>query len=388
MSLLGTIGSLAAGYFTGGLSGGIMGLAEGAMSGMAAGALTGASIAAIEGEDVGMGAISGGLGGYGGGGLGAANATVAGNALASSGGKAVMNQGLMSPYTGKTLAGNALTPQSAGMFANPAAVSPAKGLGFPGIKGLQEGSFGPDMGVKPQFHRMDMSGPLSPQPGQQHLYNQTPVANPTTGFASETPGIPDAKSGGYKLSPNEIPAAKTPTGTDYFTDVMEEYGGGLTSADGTPNPNAFYKGLTKTGMAGFPIIAEALPKPDYPEYGDNPMNRYDPNRSLDLSMDTGIDAALAKDSGLRLLAQGGYLDGGNVGDGMSDDIPARIDGGQEAALSQGEFVVPADVVSHLGNGSSDAGSKRLYDMMRKIRQARTGTEKQGKEINPERYMPA
>ena len=64
-----------------------------------------------------------------------------------------------------------------------------------------------------------------------------------------------------------------------------------------------------------------------------------------------------------------------------------IAGTQEAALSEGEFVVPADVVSHLGNGSSNAGSKRLYAMMDQVREARTGTEKQGKEINPERYMP-
>jgi hypothetical protein len=89
------------------------------------------------------------------------------------------------------------------------------------------------------------------------------------------------------------------------------------------------------------------------------------------------------------LAQGGYLDGGMLpGDGMSDDVPANIDGEQEAALSQGEFVVPADVVSHLGNGSSDAGSRRLYAMMDKVRQARTGNKQQGKQINPERYMPA
>lgn len=88
----------------------------------------------------------------------------------------------------------------------------------------------------------------------------------------------------------------------------------------------------------------------------------------------------------KVYAQGGMLEG--PGDGMSDSLAAQIDGSQPAALSQGEFVVPADVVSHLGNGSSDAGSKRLYAMMDEVRQARTGTEKQGKEINPERYMPA
>jgi hypothetical protein len=93
--------------------------------------------------------------------------------------------------------------------------------------------------------------------------------------------------------------------------------------------------------------------------------------------------------GLEALAGGGYLEtGGEVGDGMSDEIEATIEGEQEARLSDGEFVIPADVVSHLGNGSSDAGAKRLYEMMDKIRIARTGTKKQGKEINPERYMPA
>ena len=90
--------------------------------------------------------------------------------------------------------------------------------------------------------------------------------------------------------------------------------------------------------------------------------------------------------GMPGYAEGGMLEG--PGDGMSDSLAAQIDGSQPAALSQGEFVVPADVVSHLGNGSSDAGSKRLYAMMDEVRQARTGTEKQGKEINPERYMPA
>lgn len=89
-----------------------------------------------------------------------------------------------------------------------------------------------------------------------------------------------------------------------------------------------------------------------------------------------------------------YAAGGKLlqgpGDGMSDSIPAVIKGAkpQRAALAQGEFVIPADVVSHLGNGSTDAGAKRLYAMMDKIRHARTGTKKQGKQINPAHFMPA
>jgi len=72
---------------------------------------------------------------------------------------------------------------------------------------------------------------------------------------------------------------------------------------------------------------------------------------------------------------------------MADKISSSIDGKQPAKLSHGEFVIPADVVSHLGNGNSDAGAKMLYKMMDRIRVARTGTKKQGKRINPSKFMP-
>jgi hypothetical protein len=88
-------------------------------------------------------------------------------------------------------------------------------------------------------------------------------------------------------------------------------------------------------------------------------------------------------------AEGGtprFLSGG--GDGMSDSIKATINDSQPARLADGEFVIPADVVSHLGNGSSKAGAKQLYSMMDKVRKARTGNPKQGKQINPRKYMPA
>jgi hypothetical protein len=89
---------------------------------------------------------------------------------------------------------------------------------------------------------------------------------------------------------------------------------------------------------------------------------------------------------------GTYSDGGRMlrgpGDGMSDSIPGVIGGKRPARLADGEFVVPADVVSHLGNGSTDAGAKHLYSMMDKVRSARTGRKAQGREINPSKYMPA
>jgi hypothetical protein len=93
--------------------------------------------------------------------------------------------------------------------------------------------------------------------------------------------------------------------------------------------------------------------------------------------------------GIANLATGGkprYLAGQT--DGMADKIKANIDGNQEARLSHGEFVIPADVVGHLGNGNSEAGAERLYAMMDRIRKARTGTKKQGKQINPDKYLAA
>ncbi len=90
--------------------------------------------------------------------------------------------------------------------------------------------------------------------------------------------------------------------------------------------------------------------------------------------------------GIAELKKGKYLDGAS--DGMADKVPATIDGQQEARLSDGEFVIPADVVSHLGNGNSDAGAKVLKDMMDRVRKARTGNKKQGKEIDPKKFIPA
>lgn len=95
-----------------------------------------------------------------------------------------------------------------------------------------------------------------------------------------------------------------------------------------------------------------------------------------------------------LSSLGGYAAGGNPrllkgpGDGMSDNIPAVIGNKQPARLADGEFVVPADVVSHLGNGSTDAGAKQLYKMMDRIRAQRTGKKKQAPQVNPTKAMPA
>jgi len=87
-----------------------------------------------------------------------------------------------------------------------------------------------------------------------------------------------------------------------------------------------------------------------------------------------------------VASSGRYLEGKS--DGMADAVPAMIENEQPAALSDGEFVIPADVVSHLGNGNSDAGAKEQEDMLGRIREARTGETKQAPEINPKEFLPA
>jgi hypothetical protein len=139
----------------------------------------------------------------------------------------------------------------------------------------------------------------------------------------------------------------------------------------------------------------SLAKPDHgggyqEDYSKNSYT-YDPNKykTYTAPNPNTYQAQYARGG---IASLGSYSDGGRMlkgpGDGMSDSIPARIGAKQEARLADGEFVVPADVVSHLGNGSTDAGAKQLYAMMDKVRTARTGRKAQGRQIKPNKYMPA
>jgi len=156
----------------------------------------------------------------------------------------------------------------------------------------------------------------------------------------------------YDVSRQRVPGTEDPTrrpgssGQRYFTDVQY-----VPKGQGSP-------------LATDPAALAAL-------------NAANPNRQPVSALAAG---------GIATMARGRYL-GGNS-DGMADQVPARIDGKQEARLSDGEFVIPADVVSHLGNGNSDAGAEVLFAMMDRIRNARTGTKKQGKKINARKMLPA
>jgi hypothetical protein len=96
------------------------------------------------------------------------------------------------------------------------------------------------------------------------------------------------------------------------------------------------------------------------------------------------DMTEAAQGGIMRTGLGGYAAGGNPrllrgpGDGMSDNIPATIAGKQPARLADGEFVIPARIVSELGNGSTDAGARKLYAMMDKIQASRKKSIGKGK----------
>lgn len=123
------------------------------------------------------------------------------------------------------------------------------------------------------------------------------------------------------------------------------------------------------------------------------INLSPPNTKAEAASSSLDPETMAAQGGIMHANLGGYAAGGNPrllrgpGDGMSDNIPATIAGKQPARLADGEFVIPADVVSHLGNGSTEAGAKILHEMMNKVRRARTGNSKQGKQINPRKFVP-
>ena len=146
---------------------------------------------------------------------------------------------------------------------------------------------------------------------------------------------------------------------------------------------------TTTGGSGVVDLLPAVPDytgdtlqdvaSRYIDVSDNYISPY--SRNIEFPIGRGSYAA----GGIAKLREGRYLSGST--DGMADKVPAEIDQVQPAALSDGEYVIPADVVSHLGNGNSDAGAKVLDKFLVKVREARTGNGKQGKEIDPEKLLP-
>jgi len=353
--------------------------------------------------DIGKGLMAG-LGAYGGAnlagslagaGAGAANTSITEATLSA-------NPGVTANEIGREMATpgfNALTIQP---NANPATMTMADklGAGFDQVTSSPQalGAFGKQnlmnigMAAAPALgDAMTPKGPAVPNmPEEDPRYAGSPYRyNLAPGFQGATPARPSPY---YR-----------PTGLGYAEggNVMMAGSG---SYDDEPMSDA--PGMAAGGIAGYRSgglkMGEGIARDTDADTAS--LNAFDAAKkrmakvNKAANMPKNYEAKMPQVRGLGELAMaqggslGGYSDGGRMlkgpGDGMSDSIPATIGRKQPARLADGEFVVPADVVSHLGNGSTDAGAKRLYSMMDKVRTARTGKKKQAPAVKPDKYMPA
>jgi hypothetical protein len=185
--------------------------------------------------------------------------------------------------------------------------------------------------------------------------------------------------------PNRVPGS---TGRQYFTDPRFVAQGDAGAIDAA-------KAASAQQASGLQAAMRAAPAPAPNPYAGKMKMAYNPQPvAATETQGAGlpeIPTKLTEQGGIPMAA-GGLADAGRYlqgkTDGMADEIETSIDGEQPALLSHGEFVIPADVVSHLGNGNSEAGAEKLYAMMDRIREARTGTTEQGKEINADKFLAA
>jgi len=320
------------------------------LKGALIGGLTGGAGAGIGGALAGGAegaAIAGGAGGAGGAAGGAGAATAAGTSMAPT----VANANAMN-------AANAMSPTVANAAAQNAAQNAATGLGT--------GTFGTGAmpGVDSFQSAMTPSAPVNIPYTPPSGINALPAGS----------GAPQTFSeGAAKFTNDPLTSLKGNKGIAAMSSIAAMRG---TTPDAYLPPEYKMKGL---------------------RWSDNYRAAYAEGGIANLA-GGGYDRMVGEEPMYQAMASGGisslgsYSDGGRMlkgpGDGMSDNIPATIAGKRPARLADGEFVVPADVVSHLGNGSTDAGAKQLYHMMNKVRQARTGRKAQGREINPRKYVPA
>ena len=293
------------------------------------------------------------------------------------------------------------------MQANPG--STAAGLGLAGLMGY--GIYGnKGNNLLPQYNAVQptkaMSSTLSPNYRGYFQAKEGGIARLAEGgtptITSMTPDVAPAAIGPAN-QPAQLSAATQQLLSQYGVNPQQAQqgisalqGAGLTvkpAADGGLMQN----GADQTdfmGQSAYPMSQQVTPHyatpSQMPTSAQSAMASYEPNTNPLTGEATAVNMASGGIAG-NGYHLGGYSDGGRLlkgpGDGMSDEIPATIGHKQPARLADGEFVVPADVVSHLGNGSTDAGAKHLYKMMDKVRTARTGNKKQGKQIKADKFLP-
>jgi hypothetical protein len=464
--ILPVVAAAAATYFTAGAAapalaaamGGSAAATAGAsiLAGAGSGALINGGMAAIQGKDVGEAALSGGLGGAISGGLGAYGGApdLTNGAFMPSGTPTTIptNElaGTVAPNTASTFStpvppqASIATPPPAltndALGYNPSQLTQASQAAQPAVanavnaapkvdpyeaQGLMQNArnagtaLNPGSMPKPDLlsgnyyqglgdGALDTAQKLGIQalPVMSQLEDQqnlVPTAEDpsklqriSTNFRAQDPVRPNpyykaryAAGGGLmNLSPqtNFANPASYETGTSQYSMATDPMSGNIAQrmASGGSTKKQRATLTSDRNLAAMDPYEAGLANLNNARYGANMMGIKNPAAMTRLG-----EIPTAAGGGIASL--GSYSDGGRMlkgpGDGMSDNIPATIGSKQPARLADGEFVVPADVVSHLGNGSTDAGAKKLYAMMDKIRVARTGKKAQGKQINPNRFLP-
>ena len=426
-NILKALAPIAAGAAFGPGGAALAGSAGSTGSAIAAGAVTGAGIAALSGDDPLMGAATGGLGGYGGAGVGQAmrNTATLGATDVTKIGAQGFGPGAYSGTAPTLGEGFSASMKAPGKFLS----NFGGGARFDGNKIITESDAAKKGALK-------LGAVGLPALGQAMVpeYNANPDDNPMSKYdpnrrlnLNMPTGIQNALTRDSNLRLNQ-PFARFAqggrAGVDYDStrpsggnmDLMNEPFFGETGMDFfnieraterfTPGVDPFYPEADKMMIMRRQLDNEIGQLSEELRM-QGPFLTDDSRRELETAIDAKIYARniaeptferqRAEDENTKMdmqmreyrlgMQEGGYLETG-MGDGMSDDIPSSIEGEQPAALSENEFVIPADVVSGLGNGSSDAGAEQLYAMMDRVRKARTGTEKMGKEVNAERLMPA
>lgn len=423
----------AAMYFTAGaatpllMSAGMGSTSAAILAGAGSGALIGGGSAAIQGKDVGSGALLGGLTGAAGGalsGLGggttvpgpdAATNAITANAPVAQAAQVGTQAVNVNPSTGMAIDPLAAVPGSAGAPSlsapqfSPITPAQAGQMTSADIAGLdrlaaQQGVFAENA------YQLPGQG-LAAAPAQ--VSPQTPPSTSTTALGkwwdSQTPM---AKAGYSTLGAGLVASMNAPRAAvnapeDDYTSSLQRISPDFRAQEPV-RPNPYYRaqypiyaaegGLMDAYQEGGPVERMSqMNAAINPQGGLYPQGMIDKTQyaiptqrptSMEV-LDAGAQRMFAR-GGIADL--GGYSDGGRMlkgpGDGMSDSIPGIIANKQPARLADGEFVVPADVVSHMGNGSTDAGAKKLYAMMDKVRKARTGKKQQAPAVNTSRFLPA
>jgi hypothetical protein len=390
------------------------------LAGAGSGALIGGGSAAIQGGDVGQAALMGGLTGAVGGGISSA----LGGAAPVPGTDAA---GAVSQTAGTSAAAaNAPVAQATQVGTQAIGVNPATGAVIDPLAtgaGATGGAQMPMAGA-PQFGQFNAganpaygNAPMgvegltgAPQAGQ-YAANLPPPTDPNASWWSKQ--TPMAKAGYSTLGAGLVAGLNAPPnvaggpGEEDYSSSLQRISPNFRAQEPV-QPNPYYRsryptyaaqgGLMDAYQAGGPVERMSQMNTALnPQGGLYPQGMIDKTQyALPTQRPTSMEVV---DAGAqRMFARGGiadlggYSDGGRMlkgpGDGMSDSIPGVIANKQPARLADGEFVVPADVVSHLGNGSTDAGAKRLYAMMDKVRKARTGKKKQAPAVNTTRFLPA